>query len=308
MDIQQSPQIPETDAQPRVDERFDGDGRGPLSTKYSGSAANNREIFLRGQRAFEHGDDGAALESFERLTLHGFEYADVYYRLGILHERRDDVDAAVESLRAAIRINPSYVEALLALASLFERRGDYDQAQQYAERASQLARPSGDGLDSTTRGKLANQQSALADALAQAGEKRDAIEEYRRALDRCPTFHDIRHRLGMTLREAGLPFQAAQEFRRILRVHAGMLDSQIQLGLTYYSMGRTPEAIAEWEDVLQMDASRDEARMYLRLVRGSGMRTARPSRLNLDGDLDGDPAISGWSTPSAPGGSGEPSP
>jgi tetratricopeptide (TPR) repeat protein len=239
-----------------------------------GSVTSDREILLRGRRAFERGEDTSALESFARLTAHGIEYADVYYMVGMLHERRDDLDAALESLRRAVRLNPSYVEALLALASLHERRGDFDQSQGYAERASQLSKATASGLDPTTRGKLANQQAALGDALAQAGEKRDAIEEYRRALDRCPTFHDVRHRLGMTLREAGLPSQATQEFRRILRAHAGMLDSQIQLGLTYYSMGRTPEAIAEWEAVLEKDPSRDEARMYLRLVRGAARRSS----------------------------------
>lgn len=266
---------------------------------------------MRGRRAFERGDDDTALESFARLASHGLEYADVYYMKGILHERRDELDAALDSLRSAVRINPSYVEALLALASLYERRGDFDQSQGYAERASQLAKATAGSLDPTTRGKLANQQAALGDALAQAGEKRDAIEEYRRALDRCPTFHDVRHRLGMTLREAGLPFQAAQEFRRILRTHSGMLDSQIQLGLTYYSMGRTPEAIGEWEAVLERDSSRDEARMYLRLVRGAGQVAPRPvteptGNADLaDDDSNDDIDISGWSKSVLTAGPGE---
>ena len=160
------------------------------------------------------------------------------------------------------------MEALLALASLHERRGEYGRSQGYAERASQLSRPTAAGLDPTTRGKLANQQALLADALVEAGERRDAIEQYRGALDRCPTYHDIRHRLAVTLREASLPAQAAQEFQRILRLHPGLLDSQIQLGLTYYSMGRTPDAVCEWNSVLEKDPSRDEARMYLRLVSG----------------------------------------
>ena len=241
---------------------------GSTSSVHLGSVSTDREILIRGRRAFERGEDSAALENLTRLVSHGFEYADVYYMIGMLHERGDDPEAAIHSLRRAIRINPSYVEALLALASLHEQRGDYDQSQGYAERASTLSKPSAGGLDPTTRGKLANQQAELGDALAQAGERRDAIEEYRRALDRCPTFHDVRHRLGMTLREAGLPSQAAQEFKRILRAHSHMLDSQIQLGLTYYSMGRTPEAIAEWDAVLERDPSRDEALMYLRLVRG----------------------------------------
>jgi len=239
-----------------------------------GFVASDREILLRGRRAFDRGEDASAFESLTRLTAHGVQFADVHYMIGMLHERMGEIEAALESLREAVRINPSYVEALLALASLHEQHGEYERSQGYAERASQLSRPSAGGLDPTTRGKLANQQARLGDALAEAGEHRDAIEQYRRALDRCPTFHDIRHRLGITLREAGLPAQAAQEFTRILRLHPGMLESQVQLGLTYYSMGRTAEAICEWDATLEKDPSRDEARMYLRLVSGAGRRPA----------------------------------
>ena len=233
-----------------------------------GAVASDREILMLGRRAFERGDDEAAREQLDRLVAHGARFADVHYMLGMIAEHRGDLNGALDRLREAIRLNPSYVEALLALASLHERRGEFDRSQGYAERASQLCRPTAGGLDPTTRGKLANQQAALADALVEAGERRAAIEQYRGALERCPTFHDIRHRLGVTLREAGLPAQAATEFQRILAAHAGLLDSQIQLGVTWYTMGRTADAIAEWDAVLEKDPSRDEARMYLRLVRG----------------------------------------
>ena len=236
-------------------------------------AASDRETLLRGRRAFERGDDDVALEHLSRLASQGHDYADVYYMIGILQERQGQLDLAINSLRRATRVNPGYVEALLALASLHERRGDYDISAGYAERASEGASVSGSGLDPTTLGKLANQQAALADALAEAGERRDAIEQYRSALDRCPNFHDVRHRLGLALREAGLPAQAAQEFRRVLELHPSMLDSQIQLGLTYYSLGRTPDAIQEWQAVAQRDPSRDDAKMYLRLV---GAAPTRP--------------------------------
>lgn len=239
-----------------------------------GALASDREILMRGRRAFERGDDEVAREQLERLVAHGARYADVQYMLGMLCERSGDLPSALERLREAVRLNPSYVEALLALASLHERRGEYARSQGYAERASQLCRPTAGGLDPTTRGKLANQQAALADALAQAGERRAAIEQYRGALERCPTFHDIRHRLGIALREAGLPAQAATEFQRILAAHSGLLDSQVQLGLTWHAMGRTADAVAEWEAVLEKDPSRDEARMYLRLVRGHHRKAA----------------------------------
>ncbi len=271
--------------QPRTQDPADSGDSLVLSQKgLRSTAISDRETLLCGRRAFERGADDEALESLSRLTEHGKEYADVHYMIGMVRERQGDLEAAVESLRRATRINPSYVEALVALASLHERRGDFDLSESYAERARQLCQTQGGGLDPTTRGKLANQQAELADALALVGERREAIEEYRRALDRCPEFHDIRHRLGVTLREAGLPYQAAREFERILSVHPGLLDSQIQLGLTLYSLGRTPDAVRVWEAVLERDPGRHEARMYLRLVRGAGERSPAA------------PAAEGWQT------------
>ena len=268
---------------------------GARAVRFEG-VASDREILLHGRRAFERRDDTAALESLDRLVAHGLRYADVHYMIGMIKERRGDADGALRELREAARINPSYVEALLALASLHERRGEFDKSREYAERASQLSRPTADGLDATTRGKLANQQAALGDAMVEAGERRNAIAQYRGALERCPTFHDIRHRLAITLREAGLPAQAVAEFQRILRLHPALLDSQIQLGLTWYSMGRTPDAVREWDAVLEKDPSRDEARMYLRLVRGAGARReARPA----------EEPPSGWRTTELVRGSGD---
>lgn len=262
----------------------------------------DRERLAQGRRAFERGDDAAALLCLEQLLESGLRFADVHYMLGIVHERQGDLEAAAVRLREAIRINPAYVEALLALASVCERQGDYAQSERHAERAGQLCRASAGGLDPTTRGKLANQQALLADALAQAGLRREAIEQYRQALDRCPTFLDVRHRLGVTLREAGLPFQALQEFERILAAHPGFVESRIQTGLTYYGMGRADEAVREWQRVLELDPTRREANMYLRLVGQidgrvagqAGERSASPAASTASAAQAS--TVSGWST------------
>ena len=264
------------------------------------SATVNRALLEQGRRAFERGDDEAALRQLGRLVDSGLRFADVHYLLGVVHERRDELDAATTSLREAIRINPGYVEALLALASVCERRGDFEAAQGHAERAGQLCRTSAGGLDPTTRGKLTNQQAALADALAQAGLRREAIEQYRQALDRCPTFLDIRHRLGVSLREVGLPFQAMQEFERILDVHPGLVECRIQLGLTWYAMGRTADAVREWQSVLEADPTRREAHMYLRLVADPAERTlsttASTAPASPEAPVSQVAPTSGWST------------
>ncbi|MCP4908378.1 MAG: tetratricopeptide repeat protein, partial [bacterium] len=226
-----------------------------------------REMYARGRKHFDEGEIDPALEAFSSLLNSRENFADIHYMVGILFERKGDLDAAAESLRKAIRLNPQYAEALLALASIHERRGDFDRSRELAERAASVSNPGPNRLDPTTRGKLANLQAKVGDAYAEAGEKREAIEAYRKALDRCPNFHDIRHRLGVVLREAGLPDQATREFKRILRANPGLVDARIQLGLTHYSLGRAQEALAEWDRVAADCPGREDIELYRRLAR-----------------------------------------
>jgi tetratricopeptide (TPR) repeat protein len=230
--------------------------------------AQERQAYALGRACFEQGDDPQAESWLSKLVATRDGFADVHYMLGLLAERRGDRTAAGRELEHALRINPGYVEARLALVMVCEQLGEFDRARDVASRG--VVRDAGpDGPDRTTRGKLANLQAALADAYREAGHLREAVDAYRKALDLCPEFHDIRQRLGVALREAGLPAQAAQEFRRIQRANPDFLAASVQLGVTYYSLGRADEALREWQQVLSRDASREDARWYLRLVQGA---------------------------------------
>jgi tetratricopeptide (TPR) repeat protein len=228
--------------------------------------SNERRAYALGRRSFERGDDETAFAQLSRLIRTRQGFADVHYMLGVLLERRNETAAAARCLTRALRINPDYAEARLALASLYERQGDYERSREITEHARARSAPPLGALDPTTRGKLANLQAALGDAYREAREPQEAIEAYRKALDRCPDFHDIRLRLGIALREAGLPDRALAEFHRIQRSHPDWLDATVQAGLTLYTLGRTEDARREWQAVLQRDPERRDAQMYLRLV------------------------------------------
>ncbi len=224
-----------------------------------------RRAMQQARRSFERGDDRVALAQLEHLLERRGGFADLHYMVGLLHERRNDHAAAARSLRRALRINPSYSEALLALASVYEQQGDFARSEELAARARHATRGDG-GVDATTRGKLANLQAALGDAYREVGEVREAIDAYRKALERCPEFHDIRQRLGLALREAGLPHRALAEFRRVQRAHPDYLDAAVQAGLTLYTLGRADEAVSEWRGVLERDPDHQEALMYVRMI------------------------------------------
>jgi tetratricopeptide (TPR) repeat protein len=233
-----------------------------------------REAYRSGRECYERGDIDGALTRFTRLLDAHPRFADIHYMVGLVHERKGDLEAAAQSLERALHINPGYAEAMIALVSIYERLGQYESSRALAERMGARGAPG--VLDATTRGKLANLQATLGDAYREAGDLREAIEAYRKALDRCPAFHDIRHRMGVALRELGLPSRAIAEFKRVLRSNPGYLDSAIQLGLTLYTLGRTEQALEAWEQVLERDPEREDARMYLRMVRSS--REPRESR------------------------------
>jgi tetratricopeptide (TPR) repeat protein len=228
-----------------------------------------RDAVRLGRASFERGDDELALEALTRVLDAHPRYADLHYLVGLVHERGGRLDEAVASFERALAINPRYAECALALASVFEQRGEWERSRALATRlgaAAAAASPQNGALDPTTAGKLANLHAALADAYREAGEMREAVQSFRRALDLAPTFHDIRFRLGVTLREAGLPAQAIAELKRVRRGNPGFLEAAVQLGLTYWSLGRSEQAVAEWERVLAADPLREDARMYLRLV------------------------------------------
>jgi tetratricopeptide (TPR) repeat protein len=239
----------------------------PGAAKRSGALSpSERRCYELGCRSFERGDGEAALDQLGELLRTRDSFADVHYMVGILLERKNEIEQATRSLTRALRINPGYSEAMLALASLYERQGDFERSREIAERARRATATPPGVLDPTTRGKLANLQARVGDAYREVGELREAVEAYHKALDRCPEFHDIRMRLGMALRDLGHQDRALAEFRRVQRGNPNLLDAAVQLGLTLYTLGRSDEAVKEWQAVLARDPSREDARMYLRLV------------------------------------------
>lgn len=222
--------------------------------------------FTLGQERLTRGETDTAIQQFCELTKSCPQFADVHYWTGLAFEKQGNLLAATRSLETAIELNPAYAEALMALACVYEQQGNFDKASKLANRAQTATHPTSDGLDRTTRGKLANLQAGLGDAYREVGELREAAEAYRKALYRCPEFHDIRIRLATTLRDLGLPDQSIQELQRVRRQQPESQAATVQLGLTYYTIGKVELAMHEWESLLAKNPENREAKMYLEML------------------------------------------
>ncbi len=194
-------------------------------------------------------------------------FADVYNMLGVIYHDQGHFARAQRAFEAALRINPAYTDAALNLAVIYNDMGKYREAKEVYQAAVTRQKTSPSKLDPYVKGKIANMYADIGDVYGSCGLAKEAIVEYRRALELGPTFVDIRLKLADSLRDIGELTQALGEFDELLKVNPNYLPGRVHYGITLYSAGRRHEAVKVWEDVLARSPGNKSAEMYLNLVR-----------------------------------------
>lgn len=243
-----------------------------------------RELVALGKEHFQRGDYSLAAGHLEQVVARGHQLPDVHHTLGCIYHQLGEFESAERAFRHALELNPSYVEAALNLAIVLNDLGKYEAAQEAYGRALaqvQGGKPregTGVVLDSYTRGKLANLHAAVGDGYASVRHPADAAVEYRRALDLCPTFVDVRLKLAHSLRDAGELEPALVEYRAAARAAPAYLPARVALGTALYTAGRVDEAVQQWEAVLEVDPEHRTAAMFLKLARSGAMAAGAAQR------------------------------
>ena len=193
-------------------------------------------------------------------------FADVYNMLGVIYHEQGRLPLAQEMFEQALRLNPNYTEAALNLAVTYNDLGKYQQAKDVYGKAIAKSQSQPRFLDPFARGKIANMHADLGSAYYDFAFYDEAVNEYHKALDLCPTFVDIRSKLASTYRDMGKLEDALREFDEVKAQRPDYLPARVHRGVTLYSLARLDEAIAEWEAVLAIDPKNKSARVYLQLV------------------------------------------
>lgn len=225
-----------------------------------------RERLTRGRDHYHAGEYEQAESYLAELAAGDAPFADVFDMLGVIYHQQGRMQDAQQMFERALDINPNYTEAALNLAVTYNDIGKYKEANALYARVMETSKNAPGQLDPFAKGKLANMHADLGAAYNDLGLPDDAVREYERALALCPTFHDIRTRLGTTLREAGNLNAAAREFERVREDRPSYLPARLHLGLVYYGQGRNVEAMAEWQEILVIEPGNKSALMYLAMV------------------------------------------
>jgi tetratricopeptide (TPR) repeat protein len=227
-----------------------------------------RRLIALGREHYRSRDYDAAEKLFSAVLAQVDGVADVHNMLGVIHHDRGRVADAERAFERALEINPRYTEAALNLSVVLNDQGKYERAREfYARAVSHSQEPhTENGVDPYVKGKLANLHADLGAAYFEHGLHAEAVREYRRALELCPTFIDLRTRLAAVLRDQGDLAAAAAELEKVRGQNPAYIPARLALGAVYYGLERRPDAVAEWRAVLDLDGENRAARAYLRMA------------------------------------------
>lgn len=164
------------------------------------------------------------------------------------------VDAAIETFREVLTLNPDHDVALHALSDLYRQRGELQFALPLVQQAI-IMQPN-QALYHNTLGMIFQQK----------GEFEKALIFHRRAIDLDPKYAAAHCNLGVALKNLDRPEEAAAEYTKALRINPAMPEAHNNLGNLYRVLGKLGEAKASLLRALKLRPDYTDAKRNLQSV------------------------------------------
>lgn len=223
-------------------------------------------LLARARERFVVQDYYGAVHLLDTVVDSGRAFADVHHLLGVCLSLLGQPQRALSELDRALELNPRYVEALIHRGLVLNELGRTEEAEEaFARATSQLERSTG-GLPTPVAAQLANRHADLADSYAGAGALDRAIEQYERALELGPEFHDLRFRMARLLLDAGRSLEARDALERVLEARPTFVDAEAALGLARYLSGDAAGARDVWQACLERRPENARVEAYLSML------------------------------------------
>jgi tetratricopeptide (TPR) repeat protein len=164
-------------------------------------------------------------------------------------------DDATEAARKALRRDERFVPAMVAVAKASLAQGRKELAESILDQA--LAIDDKHAELHYLKGRL---------LLAEAGRLREALDEFRKAVELRPDYVEARMSLGVQLLAGANYDEALQQFQAAERLAPQLVSVHLNLGDAYRATKQWQKAKAEFEKALQMRSTLPEAHFNLGLM------------------------------------------
>ncbi len=230
---------------------------------------STESLLARARERFALQDYYGAVHLLEEVLSTGHAFADVHHLLGVSLSLLSQPERALAEFDRALALNPRYIEALIHRGLVLNELGRTDDAQETFHRATAVDAGDVAGFPAPVAAQLANRHAELAQVYAELGALTNAIEQYERALELGPSFHDLRYRMARLLLEAGRALEARQELEVVIAARPNFVDAEAALGLARYLSGDAAGARDVWKACLARRPQNARVEAYLAMVERS---------------------------------------
>jgi tetratricopeptide (TPR) repeat protein len=233
-------------------------------------AGPTERLLARARDRFTVQDYYGAIYLLEEIVASGRAFADVHHLIGVSLSLLGRADEALAQFERALDLNPRYLEALIHQGLVLAELGRRAEAEDSFRRATESVAPPAAGLPAPVAARLANQHAELADAYAEAGALARAVEQYERALELGPGFHDLRYRMARVMLEAGRALDAREALEDVVRARPNFVDAEAALGLAHFLSGDAVGARDIWQACLARRPENARVEAYLAMLGRTG--------------------------------------
>jgi tetratricopeptide (TPR) repeat protein len=201
--------------------------------------------FVRAECRRRQGDTAAAAEDEKRFHAAAAQSAWDYYLPGHTAGWRGDLDEAIRSYKAALRLQPDHRNSLFFLGvRLFNDKNRWQEAIAYLTGSIAL------GPDSATAHRI------RAECYMEHGQRDEAIEDWRHGIRLNPGNANVLAELGLLLGRLGKRDEAIAALRQAVSIEPGRAGEHFQLGNLLAMKGEEGEATASYFKAIEnWDAS-----------------------------------------------------
>ena len=233
-------------------------------------AGPTERLLARARDRFTVQDYYGAIYLLEEIVASGRAFADVHHLIGVSLSLLGRADEALVQFERALELNPRYLEALIHQGLVLAELGRREEAEESFRQAAESVAPPAAGLPAPVAARLANQHAELADAYAEAGALTRAVEQYERALELGPGFHDLRYRMARVMLEAGRALEAREALEEVVKARPNFVDAEAALGLAHFLSGDSMAARDIWHACLARRPENARVEAYLAMLGRTG--------------------------------------
>jgi tetratricopeptide (TPR) repeat protein len=225
-------------------------------------------LLERARASFDRGDYVGALADVQEIVENHPHFADVRHLMGLCLSLLGRPEEALEQFDLALAENDAYIDAYLSRAITLNELGRFDEAAECLEQAAECEHRGRGRFTASISARLANAHAAVAELYMAASAPAEAVQEFRRALEIRPAFHDIRNRLAEALMQLGVWDVAREELGVALEGNPRFYQARMNLGMVHYRAGNQDAAREAWLQCRQQDPQDARVQSYLRLLEG----------------------------------------